>query len=195
MSMAEGTSRERNFSGKGTEKAKLNASYHKFPSSKKTLETEQAVIGGQRKVQIIQYNTLFLPIEPKVSSSGSYSEPSIFCSVHSKTKVYKSDKARYFSVADDHTKVFSCIDCAFSKTIKNSTLNIEHNLTKSERTKKFSLENFLRRIDLFQGCITRNLETNKRKIEESQMRYENDVAKIETFFEHLGRILNEAYTK
>lgn len=41
----------------------------------------------------------------------------------------------------------------------------------------------------------RNLETNKRKIEESQMRYENDVAKVDTFFEHLSRIFNEVYTK
>lgn len=98
-------------------------------------------------------------------------------------------------MTEDQGKVNFCIDCAFSMTIKNSSLNIEHNLTKSERTKKVSLENFLRRIDLFQGCITRNLETNKRKIDESQMRYENDVAKIETFFEHLSSILNEVYTK
>lgn len=92
-------------------------------------------------------------------------------------------------------KSYHCIECAFSLTIRSHSVNIEQKLSKSEKAKKYKLENFLRRIDLFQACLGSNLETNKRKTAECQQRYENDVTKVDSFFEHLSRIFNEVYTK
>lgn len=83
------SSKEKMFSTKGSqEKPRMNASYHKFPIAKKpTEEEEPAVIGGQRKMQIIQFNPTFSPLEVKTQGTGSLSEPSYFCEGHPKIKV------------------------------------------------------------------------------------------------------------
>lgn len=87
------------------------------------------------------------------------------------------------------------MDCALTKTLKNAMSSAEQRLTPSERNKKNNLEHFLRRVDLFKGCLDSNIETGKRKSAENHQRFESDVLKVQTFFEHLSRIFSEAYVK
>lgn len=101
----------------------------------------------------------------------------------------------FFFQAENKTRTHLCIDCAFKKSLNTPGLSIEQKLTKEERNKKTTLENFIRRLDLFKGCLSDNVETNKRKLTESQQRHESDVIKVKNFFEQIFSILSDVHTK
>lgn len=88
-----------------------------------------------------------------------------------------------------------CVDCAFSRTLNTKAINIDKKLTGSEKFKKEELENFLNRLELFKSCLHNNVETSKRKLSESALRFETDVARVKSLFEHVSRLIREVFER
>ena len=72
---------------------------------------------------------------------------------------------------------------------------VEQKLTKAERTKKTSLESFLRRLDWFEGSLTNSKVKGEHKQQESQTHYLGDVNKLYHFFTHITNLFSDLYQK
>lgn len=82
-----------------------------------------------------------------------------------------------------------------SITINTYGINLDTKLTKAEKNKKVSIEAFLRRLDLFIGCLKSNLETSKRKFGECEQRFHNETNKIMVFFDQISKIFTDFFSK
>src|SRR3990167_918246 len=153
------------------------------------------VHGLERKMAIISLNPAIIPL-------GTISQEIVgnsCCQAHSDTKVaaHGLTQAQYLIMAPGGHQILSCFTCALKFTLHSpvGSMSIEQKLSKSERMKKASLENFLRRIDLFVECLSNSKLSGERKRMESYQRYQNDVTKIVNFFTHVMRVFNELYEK
>lgn len=162
--------------------------------SQQNAPKDPPAIGLARKNELIALNTQLVSLKPQASSStGSHTDATLStCSKHTEIK------ATYLLPGNDILKKdpqFMCVDCALSYTMKSPLLNIDQKLTRTEKTKKTALDSFLRRIDMFRGCLRNNLDTTQRKLQEAQSRLQTDLKKIQDFFTQLSTTFNELYSR
>lgn len=74
------------------EKAKMNSSYQKMPTSSTkalvTIKEEINIIEEPRKLDIIKHNPNLFPVQSKIDPSGSWSESLTYCSNHPNLLVF-----------------------------------------------------------------------------------------------------------
>ncbi len=155
--------------------------------------------GISRKTELIRQNPKIISMDSSTESSQIPcpvpTDPNSKCEKHSEYRVDEDHQARYYSTNENKSISYMCVDCAFTRTLNTKAINIDKKLTSNEKFKKEELENFLNRLDLFKSCLHNNVETSKRKLNESNQRFDNDVCRIKTLFEHISRLIRDVFDK